>query len=297
MKIDAGMLDRVFTGFKALFNDGFAGAPAQWREVAMETKSATAKEIYGWLGEMPAIREWVGDRVVHQLGTHGFTLENKKFENTVSVKRETIEDDTVGLMAPLFRHLGRQTALFPDELVFGLLAEGYRMMCYDGQNFFDKDHPVVRPNGSVEMVSNYETGAGPAWFLLDTSQVVKPLIWQERLPFEFQSLTSPNDEHVMFKDEYVYGVRGRGAAGLGLWQTAFMSRQPLTEFNYEAARNAMSRIRADRNGRALGIVPNALVVPPALEGHARRILQRQVVEASDNIWAGSAELIVSHYVA
>ena len=43
--------------------------------------------------------------------------------------------------------------------------------CYDGQNFFDTDHPVGE-QGSQETVSNVQTGAGPAWYLLDTTRPV-----------------------------------------------------------------------------------------------------------------------------
>lgn len=65
-------------------------------------------------------------------------------------------------------------------------------------------------------------------------------------------------------DEYLYGVRARANAGFGLWQLAFGSRAPLTAANYAAARASMSSIKGDQ-GRVLGIRPNVLVVPPALE--------------------------------
>ena len=43
-------------------------------------------------------------------------------------------------------------------------------------------------------------GAEKPWFLLDTSSVIRPLIWQERENYDFQSLTSHKDARVFMTD-------------------------------------------------------------------------------------------------
>lgn len=74
--------------------------------------------------------------------------------------------------------------------------------------------------------------------------------------------------------------------------------------NYQTARALMmSYVGAD--GQPLGVMPNLLVVPPQLEGTARQILHSDFVAdfvpgsttagnvgASQNVWKGSAELLV-----
>ena len=45
----------------------------------MEVPSTAAAENYGWLGQMPRIREWGGDRVVSSLDSFGYQIKNKKF--------------------------------------------------------------------------------------------------------------------------------------------------------------------------------------------------------------------------
>ena len=35
----------------------------------------------------------------------------------------------------------------PDELIFNLLKNGFTSPCFDGQNFFDTDHPVIGEDG------------------------------------------------------------------------------------------------------------------------------------------------------
>ena len=90
----------------------------------------------------------------------------------------------------------------------GLLRDGFTSKCYDGQNFFDANH-YYNVNGAVTLVSNFQAGAGPAWYLLDTSHEIKPLIFQEREPYQLQSVVQDTDDYVFSKDEYLYGIRAR----------------------------------------------------------------------------------------
>lgn len=264
-------------------------------------------------------REWVGDRVVNQLAVYGWTIANKKFETTVGLKREVIEDDRYGVYGPMFKQMGIVTKKHPDRLIFPLLNAGFASPCYDGQNFFSATHPVSDENDNPATASNVQAGTGPAWFLLDATKALRPVIWQKRIPYEFQALTSPQDEIVFVREEYLYGVRARVNAGYGLWQTAFGSQAPLNAANYGAARMAMMKLRGDR-GSILGVTPNVLVVPPELEAQARTLLKATTVASlvdstgavystpgsdgvptdlpvpATNIWYQSADLIVTPFL-
>ena len=296
MLLTSGNLAGLTTGFTTAFNKGIANAPTHWAEVAMKVPSQTRENSYAWLGDMPGIREWIGDRVVHELTVDGYKVVNRPFEETVSVKRTDIEDDMYGVYGPLFEKLGFDAARHPDKLVFGLMAKGFATKAYDGQYFFDTDHPVRTGVGDeVVSVSNMQAGVGAPWYLLDCRQPIRPLIYQERLPFEFTSLDQNTDRDVFFKDLYVYGSRGRSNAGFGLWQLAFASQDTLTADNYELARQAMLNFTNDA-GEALGVMPTHLVVPPQLEGAGRRILKALNADGGTNEWAGSAELIVTPFL-
>ena len=122
---------------------------------------------------------------------------------------------------------------------------------------------------------------------------MRPLIWQERETYEFQSVTESNDDYVFSKDEYLYGVRARvpdlNGAGYGLWQLTFGSKATLDATNYAAARAAMMNFRSD-TGRILGIKPNVLVVPQpfysrALEAAALALVNTEYGSAgASNPW-------------
>lgn len=294
MLITSENLARMNTGFNSVFSRGFGAVEPVYNKICMITKSSGSDEVYAWMGQIPSIREWVGPRVVNGLALHGFRIENRKFETTVEVPRTAIEDDKLGTLSPLFEDMGRRSAEFPDELFAELIASGFSSPCYDGQNFFDADHPVIN-DGGTHSVSNFQEGTGPAWFLLDLSRAVRPFIYQERIPFAMQRRDRDNDSNVFDQDMFLYGVRGRCNVGFGLWQLAYASKLPLTPENYESARAAMSKMRGD-NGKRLGVRGTHLLVPSELEGSGRRILTSQINEGDSNPWFESAELVVSAWL-
>lgn len=275
--VTPALISALKTSFEKHFQDALATAPSAYLEIATVIQSTTASNTYGWLGQFPKLREWIGDRVIKDMAAQGYQISNKLFESTVGVKRTDIEDDNLGVYTPLMQEMGRAAGVHPDELVFDLLKAGHTSLCYDGQNFFDTDHPVhpnVDGTGTPVMVSNLFTPAenpGPAWYLLDTSRSLKPLIYQERVKPAFTSMTKEDDEQVFMADEYRYGVRARSNVGFGFWQLAAMSTKPLNASNFREVYNALRNQKAD-GGRPLGVKPTLLVVPTTLDEAAREVV-------------------------
>jgi phage major head subunit gpT-like protein len=295
MIIDGQTLDLAFRGFKTVYSDAFGATETHYDKIAMTVPSQSRDETYGWIGAFPQLREWVGPRHIQNLSAHGFTIVNRTFESTVAVKRTDIEDDRLGIFKPMFAEMGTFARRHPEELVFGLLKDGFVAKSYDGTSFFSETHEL-EIDGESAFVSNMTDGSGPAWFLLDTSRAVRPIIWQERHAYEFQSLTESNDQHVFLNDQCLYGVRARVNAGFGLWQLAYGSRETLSTAAYAAARAAMMDFRAD-GGRILGVKPTVLVVPPELEVAALQILNAVInPDGGSNVWANTAQLIVTPYL-
>jgi phage major head subunit gpT-like protein len=287
MIINQTSLQAIYKSFSTIFNEAFSGVQTMYQRVAMIVPSSVREETYAWLGAFPKMREWIGERHVKDLGLHSYSIKNKDWEATIEVDRNDVEDDSIGVYRPMISELGHSAAQHPDELVFDLLSKGFTTTCFNGQYFFDTDHPV----GS-STVSNYGGGAGTAWYMLDTSKAVKPLIFQSRRDVQFVSKDRPDDESVFMRKKYIYGVDRRDNAGFGLWQLAYASKDTLNETNYSAAREAMMGFK-DEEGKPLGIRPNLLVVPPSLEGEARSILQKELTGGGDtNIWKGTADLLV-----
>ncbi len=297
MIINQTNLSVLFQGYKLVFQQAFDATQSDYLQVAMEVPSTTAKEVYPWLGSSTRFREWIGDRVIQNLSTHDFSIKNKPWENTVGVSKDTIEDDAYGVYKPMIGQLGQDAKTHPDELVFTLLANAFNTPCYDGQYFFDTDHPVLNADGTTSSVSNFGGGSGTAWFLLDTSKVIKPIIYQMRSPYQFVSKDKPDDDNVFSKREYIYGVDGRSNVGVGLWQLAYASKQPLTPENYGAARAALMSMKGD-NGKPRGIRPTLLVVAPNQEAAGLQILQAEKnANVADNIYRNTAKLLATPWLA
>lgn len=205
---------------------------------------------------------------------------------------DDIADDQVGLYTPIVQDMAQVAAELPDDLVWDQLERGFASEHYDGQMFFDTDHPVVNEAGQEVSVSNFQGGTGAAWYLIDDTRAIKPLIFQDREAAKITPKTSLTDDNVFNHDEFVWGAKRRCAAGFGAWQLSYASREPLTAESYEAARVAMTSMRGHR-GRKLNLRPKLLVVPSALEGAARELLMAERNAAgATNVWRNSAELHV-----
>lgn len=297
MIISQASLDALRTGFNTAFKGGLGLATPQKDRVAMTIRSTTASNTYDWLNQMPGMREWIGARVIQNLAESAYVITNKHFEETVGVDRNDIEDDNLGQYSMLMTRLGEAVAAFPEQLVWDLLKNGFSTNCYDGQFFFDTDHPIVLADGSTSTFANTDGGAGTPWFLLCTNQSVKPVIYQERKPATFVSKDKETDDNVFSQRRFVYGADLRCNVGYGLPQMAWGSKQTLDGTAYGTARAALMAMKGD-GARPLGLVPNLLVVPPSLESAGRKLLNSEYGTGGvTNEWKGTAELLVVPWLA
>lgn len=292
MEVNAETLIAANTGFNTAFQAGLATAPSQWQRVATPFNSTGFKEVYPWLGDLPGMKKWVGPRQIAALKSYAYELLNEDWEDTIAVSRNAIADDRLGVYGPRFTALGKAVGASKDMLTFANMKLGFTAACYDKQNFFDTDHPVLDATGEVTQVANTDGGGGEPWFLIDSKQPIAPFILQLRQEAQFVSMTDPTNPHVFMNKEFVYGADARGNVGFGFWQMAWGSKQALDPTHYETGRAAITGMKGD-NGLPLGMVPDLLVVGSANEGAGRGLLQSQLVNGGEsNKWAGSAELLV-----
>lgn len=297
MIITATAIDALRVGFSTRYQNAFDAVQSQRDKVSEEIPSTGSENIYGWLGDLPGVREWAGRRVIHGLAEKEYRIKNVPYELTISVPRDKIEDDELGTFAPRFKAMGTSMAQHPEKLVWNALKNGFTAECYDGQSFFDTDHPVVDENGDATTVANTDGGAGAPWFLLCTNEVVKPIVVQPRKRAEFVALDKPTDPNVFFNKEYVYGSDSRWGAGYSFWQLAWGSKQALDASRYAAARTALSGMKKD-GGEPMGLTPNLLVVGPSNEEAARKLLNSENAAGGEtNPWKGTAELLVVSWLA
>lgn len=236
MIVNKTALEGIFFNLKTTFNKAFDAAPSSWEQIAMRVTSTSAENRYKWMDRFPRMRKWVGDKAVKQLKGHGYTVVNDDWEATVEVDRNDIEDDNLGVVGPETQMAGHSAKQLPDEIVYDLVNKAFTALCYDGQPFFDTDHPVGDGKGGTVSVSNKITA-----------------------PLSIATLAA-------------------------------------AQSSYGAARTAMRNFKDDE-GRPLGVRPNILLVPPALEDVGRALLTVERLEdGKTNIYRGTAELVVGDWL-
>lgn len=297
MILNSAALDALRVGFSTAFQAGMGMAPNDMDRVAMTLMSTTASNTYGWLKDISGLREWIGPRVIDALSEASYTITNKDFEKTIGVDRKNIEDDNLGIYKTNFEMLGRQAAALPQQMVFDQLKLGFTTNCWDGQYFFDTDHPVMLADGTMSTYANTDGGAGTPWFLICSKMPMKPIIFQSRKAPEFVSKDRLTDDNVFLNRQFLYGVDMRCNVGFGLPQMAWGSKQTLSAANYAIARAGLMNLKGD-GGKPLGLVPDLLVVPPSLESAGRQILKSEYGTGGvTNEWKDSAELLVTSWLA
>lgn len=219
MIVNPQNLRGIYVGFNTLFNKALTTVDPLYKQIATVTPSTTDIETYAWLGDIPGMREWIGDREIQNLAASGYTIKNKDFELTIGIDRNAIEDDKIALYNPSVEMLAQSAAMHPDELTFALLASGFSAKCYDDKPFFSDAHQMGKKTAS-----------------------------------------------------------NKGTAQLSLEA-------------YIAARAGMMSL-TNSKGRALNIVPDLLVVPPALEAKAREILVADFINGGRNTMQGTAKPLV-----
>jgi len=299
MIVNAAALDGIFRNLRAEFQNAYKSAAVTWMDIATRLPSSTGREDHRWFHRWPKMREWVGERTVRSLVAHGYNVPNRKFEATVQVLRDDIEDDILGIYGMQAKGAGVSAKEWPDKLVYEALENGESNKCHDEKAFFASDHPlqegdafsnivaqaldvstlaaarasfgaartrlmkmqdeegepmglmatllVVPPalhdNAMVLSMSDKLGGDDPnpykgikvlctprlksdtKWYVADTHGPLKPLIFQDRVQPQFDSLTDASSSDTVFlRDEFLFGVRARGAAAYGLPQCMVLGK-------------------------------------------------------------------------
>src|SRR5919108_2433979 len=102
-------------------------------------------ETYRWLGQTPAMREWIGGRQPKGLEVEGITIKNKLYEATLEILVDDIRRDKTGQIMARVRELATRANSHWAKLLSYLLLNGTSLTCYDGAYFFDTAHTADSP--------------------------------------------------------------------------------------------------------------------------------------------------------
>ncbi len=300
MQITPQALRDLRVAINMLFSGARAKTPSVYQDIATRTTASTKTMSFPQHAASRKLRRWEGERKVVNGKAYDYRVTAEKFELTMGIPVEEIEDDNIGAYNHLVMDMGEQAALWPDDLIFELLLRGEDSAypAFDDKAFFANDHALksgstidnlfastaltkdnvagiietmmsyvgedgrslrVRPNtlvvppalqeeglaivgsnilaqvfGSNTAAAGVDNtmrgrlqlkvypelaasagGSDTAYYLMDTTRSVKPLVFVERSAPKMTFKNAEDDDNVFWDDEVVFGVRARGAAGWG----------------------------------------------------------------------------------
>ena len=128
------------SGLQTTFMKSYDAIETYYQDIVTQVPSTKSSEEYGWLGDTDELREWNGERLPKALKEYGFTIKNKKYESSIRVDQDAIDDDQYGQIVMRVTQMGSGAKRSYDKQLVAVIEAGQSTVCYDGQNFFDTDH-------------------------------------------------------------------------------------------------------------------------------------------------------------
>lgn len=268
--IHAEILRGLWQEFSSQFNRAYETSEDLNVEAFVTSMSLSTETMrFDFLKSDHQFEKWKGQRTFKQLDNAKYVVGYEEWHWGLKVLRRDIINATVGPLSLQAFNGGKEAAKLKPRICTDALQNGgdSTSLCYDGQPFFDTEHPVGE-DGDISLVSNYYDGGGASaaspWYLMDLSRGIKPIIHLEREAVRFYSFTNLTDPNVFFNKEFLFAADASMGTGYGLWQTCFRSEATPTVNKIRALDFAMRDLRGDikdENGRRpkLGIKPTHIV--------------------------------------
>lgn len=109
-------------------------------KVANLFSSDQASETYNFLGQNPAMREWIGGRQAKGFSGQGVTVINKHYEATIEIQKKDWRRDKTPQLQTRMSEFALRGQTHWASLLSALLIAAPSTACYDNQFFFDTDH-------------------------------------------------------------------------------------------------------------------------------------------------------------
>lgn len=117
--------------------------------------SNARENVYGFSSLSPDMNEWTADRKAEGQEGFEYRLANRKFEKTLKVLRDDIDDDTLQIYSSKIDTLASAYAYNVDTLTIEAM-QSTTQLCFDGLTFFSASH-FANPKKSTGAFSNLRT--------------------------------------------------------------------------------------------------------------------------------------------
>jgi len=129
-------------GIRSEFFDRLSSVQTFYQDLTTRIASNKELETYAFLGSVPPMREWGTGRLARGLFTESYQVVNGKYESTLEVDRDELDDDQTGQIRIRIGEMATRAAQHKDALLAALLVNGASagFNSYDGQIYFSAAH-------------------------------------------------------------------------------------------------------------------------------------------------------------
>src|SRR6185312_14448889 len=157
-------LEAAFIAFSTVFDMKLKVTPVIYPQLAMVIPGVSERLEFKWLGSIPTMKRWVGDRTIQKLRGETQALTTEWWANGIEVDVDDFRVEArLGMLATRVRSLAEAAARRIDDQVAQYYLTGFNStngLTYDGQYLYDTDHTAGTGAGvrSGEAQSNLVTG-------------------------------------------------------------------------------------------------------------------------------------------
>lgn len=159
--LDRAKLEAAYITFSTLFDMTLANTGVIYPEIATVMNGVGPETQFKWLGDVPVMQKWLGQRVINKLRGETHRLTTEWYANGIELDVDDIREDKLGIVAPRISMLAAMGPKKIDADVVAFYTAGFaatRGTTYDGQFLFDTDH-TADGAGVGASQSNLQTGA------------------------------------------------------------------------------------------------------------------------------------------
>ena len=153
--INAGTIRALGLAFSTLFQTSLANAVNTFEPIVSRVSTNKNTAALPWGAILSTMKPFLTERQIDNLKMYLQTIAVIKWENTIAVLRDDIEDDDTGSYSLAIQSMGEDAATYPQVEVGRVLREGFATVIWDGQFWFDTDHPIDGVIGGTQ--SNHYT--------------------------------------------------------------------------------------------------------------------------------------------
>lgn len=163
MPVDSALLTEAAVAIDKGFVDALAAGPQPGDPIGQfcKTINTSSRRVKSIVNGLPARwREWLGERVFNDVSRYALEFTNRTFELSHKMNVDDLDDDQYG-WGDIGKGMGEEALLWPRDMFFEALlaatASDSDNPSYDGQPFFDADHPFDPADPDSDVYSNYDS--------------------------------------------------------------------------------------------------------------------------------------------